>query len=64
MTSAKAKALGYEVFMASSCEVGLSKEGTGVKTWWAKDFACILPELSHPLIREAIESHEELEKRR
>lgn len=54
MTIEQAKALGYEVIKASSHEVGLLKNGKGIRTWFCQDFDRRLPELSHPLIVEAI----------
>lgn len=51
---------GYEIIKASAFEVGLTKNGKGVRTWWAKDFEGLLPSLDHPLIQEAIKINEEL----
>ena len=62
MTKKKAEDLGYAVIKASHYEVGLIKENTGVRTWWARDFNGKLPSLDHPLIQKAIEIHEGIEE--
>lgn len=59
MTAAEAKLAGYELVKASPYEVGLLKNGKGIRTWWARDFDCALPTLEHPLIQEAIRITEE-----
>lgn len=59
MTIDEAKALGYSVKPASPFEVGLIKNGKGIKTWWAKDFGGKMPKLDHSLIQEAIRINEE-----
>lgn len=59
MTAEEAKAMGYEVVAASSFEVGLLKNGRGVRTWFCQDFDRKLPPLDHPLIQEAIRINEE-----
>ncbi len=53
------KALGYEIIKASTFEVGLIKNGKGVRTWWANEFNGDLPPMEHPLIQEAIQITEE-----
>lgn len=58
MTADEAKAAGYEVIKASAFEVGLVKNGVGLRTWWSQDFDRKLPDLSHPLILECIERTE------
>lgn len=59
MTAEDAKALGYEVIAASPFEVGLSKNGVGLRTWWCQDFDRKLPGLDHPIIQQAILRHED-----
>jgi len=44
----------YELIKASPFEVGLLRNGLGVRTWWARDFDCKMPDLRHPLVQEAI----------
>lgn len=61
MTKQEAEQLGYKVIQASPFEVGLVKNGKGVRTWWAKDFGGKLPGLDHSLILEHIRIQEELE---
>lgn len=62
MTKDEAQALGYEVIMASPFEVGLVKNGKGIRTWWCSDFDRKLPPLDHPLILEAVAIQEESEQ--
>lgn len=50
---------GYAVIAASPFEVGLTKNGQGIRTWFANDFGGELPELSHPLVQKAIKINEE-----
>jgi hypothetical protein len=45
-----AKALGYSVEKATPFEVGLLKNGKGIRTWFCQDFDRKLPELDHPII--------------
>ena len=54
MTAQEAAALGYEVVRASDYEVGLLKNGQGIRTWFCQDFDRKLPPLDHPLIQECI----------
>jgi hypothetical protein len=58
MTESEARALGYEVVAASKFEVGLVKNGRGIRTWWNNEFDSFLdgklPGLDHPLIQRAI----------
>lgn len=49
---------GWEVIKASPFEVGLIKDGKGIRTWWAKDFDCNLPTFDHPIIQKCIQDHE------
>jgi hypothetical protein len=58
MTAKEAKALGYAVIKASPYEVGLVRNGKGIRTWWARDFGGKLPKLDHSLIQEAIRACE------
>lgn len=62
MTKEEAQALGYKVIMASPFEVGLVKNGKGIRTWWCQDFDRQLPPLDHPLILETIAIQEEAEQ--
>jgi len=55
MTIEEAEAKGYKVVAASMFEVGLLKNGQGMKTWWANDFGGKLPSLDHPIIQACIE---------
>lgn len=50
----EAKALGYALIKASPYEVGLIKNGHGIRTWWASEFGGKMPKLDHPEIQEAI----------
>lgn len=59
MTIAEAEKLGYEVIEASPFEVGLLKNGKGVRTWFCQDFDRKLPPLDHPKIQETIKIIEE-----
>lgn len=63
MTAKEAKALGYEVVAASNFEVGLVKNGRGIRTWFCQDFDRKLPSLDHPLIQEAIRITEEMDRK-
>lgn len=54
MTEQEAKALGYSVVKASPFEVGLVKNGKGIRTWFCQDFGRKLPRLDHPDIMRAI----------
>lgn len=54
MTPDEAKEKGYEIIAASAFEVGLLKDGKGVRCWWARDFDGKIPSFDHPLIQEAI----------
>lgn len=58
MSAQEAAALGYEVVKASVYEVGLVKNGQGIRTWWCQDFDRKLPGLDHPEIQKAIEINE------
>jgi hypothetical protein len=58
MNAKQAEALGYSVVKASPFEVGLVKNGTGVRTWFCQDFDRKLPRLDHPLIQKAIKANE------
>lgn len=62
MTIKEAEALGYEVIAASPFEVGLIKNGKGIRTWWCQDFDGKLPPLDHWKIQQAIEISEQMEK--
>ncbi len=55
MTIEEAQKLGYEVIKASPFEVGLLKNGKGIRTWFCQDFDRKLPPLDHPLIQRAIQ---------
>lgn len=58
MTAEEAANLGYQTMKASDYEVGLVKNGKGIRTWWCSDFDRKLPPLSHPVILEFIEGYE------
>ena len=58
MTALDAKKLGYEIVAASVCEVGLVKNGLGIRTWFCQDFERELPGLDHPEIQRAIAINE------
>lgn len=57
-----AAALGYKVIAASAFEVGLVRNGQGVRTWFAQDFDGAMPTLEHPKIQEAIRATERMLK--
>jgi hypothetical protein len=59
VTVEQAKELGYEVVITSPFEVGLVKNGQGIRTWWNSDFGHV-PSLDHPVIQQAIEMNEAL----
>ena len=61
MTADEARRLGYSLMEASPFEVGLLKNGRGLRTWWAQTFDCIMPTLDHPIVLEAIELNEKNE---
>lgn len=50
MTIDEIKALGYEVVRASDHEVGLIKNGVGLRTWFCQVFDHKLPPLDHPIL--------------
>lgn len=56
----EAERLGYKLVKASEFEVGLVKNGRGIRTWWAKEFGGKMPTLDHPLVQEAIRITEEM----
>lgn len=60
MTIEEAEKLGYQVVMASPFEVGLVKNGQGIRTWFSQSFDMKLPTLDHPKIQQAIEINEGL----
>lgn len=59
MTKEEAEKLGYKVIAASDFEVGLVKNGIGVRTWFCQDFDRKLPPLDHPKILATIELNEQ-----
>lgn len=59
MTVEEAQALGYEVVIASPFEIGLVKNGQGIRTWWGSDFGHV-PALDHPIVQKAIEITESM----
>lgn len=61
MTIQEAEKLGYKVISASFFEVGLVKNGKGVRTWYCSDFDRKLPPLDHPKIQNSIRINEEFE---
>lgn len=61
MTAAEAKKNGYKVIKASPFEVGLTKNGKGIRTWWAVEFGGKMPGLGHQEVMRAIEINEEIE---
>lgn len=62
MTAQQAQALGYEVIAASPFEVGLVKNGKGIRTWWSQEFDGRLPGMDHPTIMESIILMEDFER--
>ena len=58
MTIQQAVDLGYALIKASPYEVGLVKNGRGVRTWWARDFGGKMPKLDHSLVQEALRFNE------
>jgi hypothetical protein len=59
MTKQQAIDLGYALKQASPYEVGLTKHGKGVRTWWLADFGGRMPKLDHQDVIRAIQIHEE-----
>lgn len=58
MTAQEARDLGYAVVAASPFEVGLVKNGQGIRTWFNESFPGEMPTLDHPLIQTAININE------
>lgn len=58
MSTDQATALGYQIAYISAMEIGLTKNGKGVRTWWANQFENQYPNLRHALIQEAIAINE------
>jgi hypothetical protein len=52
---------GYELKQASAVEVGLTKNGKGLRTWFISQFGNDKPTLEHPLVQTAIKANEEIE---
>lgn len=62
MTKEEAESKGYKIVQASSCEIGLIKQGKGVRTWFYSAFNPDEPiTIEHPLIQRAIEIQEDFE---
>ena len=61
MTTQESKKIGYKVIAASPFEVGLVKNGKGIRTWFSQSFDGKLPTMDHPKIQEAIRINEEME---
>ncbi len=61
MSEQEAKDLGYEVVKASAFEVGLTKNGKGIRTWWFNEFNGKIPSLTHPEIQKSIKINEGLD---
>lgn len=59
MTAKEAEALGYTIVRASAYEVGLLKNGKGIRTWWANDFHGNMPTLEDSKVQDAIKVNEE-----
>lgn len=49
---------GYRLEMASPIEVGLLKNGFGVRTWYRSEFGKEAPTMEHPLVKRAVEIEE------
>lgn len=60
MTIEEAESLGYKIVRASPIELGLIRNGVGIRTWWIRDFEGTLPSLDHPKVMEAINGTEAL----
>jgi hypothetical protein len=45
----------YKLVQASACEVGLLRDGQGLRTWFASEFDGVFPTIEHPIIKSAIE---------
>lgn len=58
LTIEQIKELGYEILPASPFEIGLLKNGKGIRTWWNSQFNNELPSLDNPKIIEVIKSIE------
>ena len=66
MTEDQARQLGYELAPASRYEIGLLKNGKGIRTWWASidGLPATIPPMSHSAIQKAIEINERMERSR
>lgn len=62
MTIQEAVQKGYELVKASPFEVGIIKNGQGLRTFWLAEFGGKMPTLAHPQIQAAIAIQEDLEK--
>lgn len=60
MNIIEASKKGYRVVKASDFEVGLTKNGRGIRTWFSQRFNGRLPNLAHPEIQRCIKNHEKL----
>lgn len=62
MTAKEAYQIGYRVIAASPFEVGLTKDGRGLRTWFSQEFDRKIPSLDHHVIQECIRNHEKMIK--
>lgn len=58
MKAQAAAALGYEIVPASAYEVGLTKNGKGIRTWFNVTFDGQNIDFDHPEIQKAIDINE------
>lgn len=62
MTIEESEKLGYEIIAASPFEIGLVKNGKGIRTWFNQEFHGKLPMLDDAKIQKAIEISEAMER--
>ena len=62
MNTQESKKMGYKVIAASPFEVGLVKNGKGIRTWFSQSFGGKMPTMDHPEIQRTIAINEEFER--
>jgi hypothetical protein len=51
---------GYQLIQASPFEVGLIKDGRGIRTWWASEFDGQMPDFKNEKVLAIVRAHEQL----
>lgn len=51
---------GYQLIQASPFEVGLIKDGRGIRTWWASEFDGQMPDFTNEKVLAIVRAHEQL----